>query len=360
MLDLAIRKRLGDFNLDIRLEVPDFGITALFGRSGAGKSSVIGAIAGLLRPDAGHVRAGGRTLFDAAARIDVPAHRRRVGYVFQESRLFPHLSVQQNLLYGYRRAPAAERSIAPEQITELLGIGALLKRRPAGLSGGEKQRVAIGRALLAQPKILLMDEPLASLDGPRKREILPYIERLRRELELPIVYVSHALDEVTRLADTMAVIDAGQLVAVGTPEALSQRIELRQLMGSYEAGVVLDVEVAAHDPQYQLSTLRFAGGVLRVPEVAAPVGARVRVRVRERDVSIAVEKPFGLSIQNILEGSVVAITEEAGPMAEVLIELKGVQLTARVTRDSVRRLRLATGLRVYALVKTVAFENILD
>jgi molybdate transport system ATP-binding protein len=357
MLDLAIRRQLGDFSLDIRLEVADVGITSLFGRSGAGKTSVIAAIAGLLRPDAGHVRVAGRTLFDAAAGIDVAPHRRRVGYVFQDSRLFPHLSVEDNLLYGYRRVPAVERGIAPERIVDLLGIGALLQRRPRGLSGGERQRVAIGRALLAQPKILLLDEPLASLDAPRKREILPYIAQLRDALALPIVYVSHVLDEVLALADDLAIIDAGRVIAAGAPQLLLQRLDLHPLLGGPDASVLLEAVVAAHDTQFQLSTLRVAGGVLRVPHVNAAIGTRLRVRIRERDVALALEPPAGLSIQNALEGRVAEIREEAGPMAEVRVELAAGGIVARITRESVHRLHLAPGRKVFALMKAVAFED---
>jgi molybdate transport system ATP-binding protein len=278
MLDLAIRKQLGNFGLDVSFVVPEQGLTALFGRSGAGKTSVIAAIAGLLRPDEGHIRVAGRTLFDSAEGRDEPVHRRRVGYVFQEGRLFPHLSVLDNLLYGHKRSPAANRRIALEEMLELLGIGALLERRPRDLSGGEKQRVAIGRALLAQPELLLMDEPLASLDAPRKREILPYLERLRDELRVPIVYVSHAIEEVVRLANQVVVIDAGRVAATGTPEQLGERLDLRPLLGEFESGAVIDASMESYDPTFDLSTLRFDGGRLRVPGKAGTRDANVRAR----------------------------------------------------------------------------------
>jgi molybdate transport system ATP-binding protein len=357
MLDLAIRKRLGDFSLDVSFAVPEQGLTALFGRSGAGKTSVIAAIAGLLQPDEGHIRVAGRTLFDSAAGRDEPVHRRRVGYVFQEGRLFPHLSVRDNLLYGHRRSPAADRRITLEEMVELLGVGALLARRPRDLSGGEKQRVAIGRALLAQPEVLLMDEPLAALDAPRKREILPYLERLRDELRVPIVYVSHAIEEVVRLANQVVVLDAGRVVATGTPEQLGERLDLRPLLGEFESGAVIDASMESYDSGFDLSTLVFEGGKLRVPGNAGASGARVRVRVRARDISLATEKPLSISVQNIFEGGVEQIAEEPGAYAELKLRVGNTRFLSRVTRESVSRLGIATGGRVFLLVKSVSFDR---
>ena len=356
MLDLVVSKQLGEFRLDVELDVPQFGVAALFGRSGAGKTSVIAAIAGLLTPDAGRVRVEDRTLFDSSAGVDVPPHRRRVGYVFQDARLFPHFTVRGNLLYGYRRVAAGERFISFDRIVHLLGLEALLERRPHKLSGGEKQRVAIGRALLAQPRILLMDEPLAALDAPRKREILPYIERLRDEIRLPIVYVSHALGEVLRLANHMAILDEGRVVASGTPESLTRRLDLEPLMGSTQAGALIDAEVIAHDAEFQMTLLRFAGGVLKIPELALPQGSRVRLQIHARDVALATERPRALSIQNILEGRVSQIDASQGPYAEVSVAVGESAIIARVTRESVHRLRLVPGTQVFALVKSVAMD----
>lgn len=223
MLEVRAKCRLGAFRLDVELAAPTGGIVALFGRSGAGKTSLVNMLAGLLRPTEGRIALNDTVLFDSAAGIDLPPERRRLGYVFQEGRLFPHLDVRGNLLYGFRRAPAAERAIRLEQIVELLGIGPLLRRRPASLSGGEKQRVAIGRALLANPRLLLMDEPLASLDATRKAEILPFIERLRDELRLPIVYVSHDMSEIVRLADTIVLLADGRVTAIGSAEQVLGR-----------------------------------------------------------------------------------------------------------------------------------------
>jgi molybdate transport system ATP-binding protein len=225
VLDVVIRKRLGSFRLDADFSMETHGLTALFGRSGSGKTSIVSAIAGLIRPDAGRIVADGVTLFDSGSGIDVPAEARRVGYVFQDARLFPHLSVRDNLRYGLRRAPAGEHSTGFDAVVDLLGVAHLLDRRPRMLSGGEKQRVAIGRALLAQPRLLLMDEPLASLDRERRLEILPYIERLRDEAGMLIVYVSHAIEEVVRLASAVVVVDEGRTMTQGSVIELAERFD---------------------------------------------------------------------------------------------------------------------------------------
>ncbi|UEM03289.1 molybdenum ABC transporter ATP-binding protein [Skermanella rosea] len=358
MLDVAIRRRQGAFDLDIRFQAPSRGVTALFGRSGSGKSSVINAIAGLARPDAGHILLDGAALFDSARRIDVPAERRRTGYVFQDSRLFPHMSVQDNLLYGMRRVPKEERRIALEPVVDLLGIGGLLRRRPYSLSGGEKQRVAVGRALLAQPRILLMDEPLASLDAERKAEILPYIERLRDELNIPIVFVSHSVDEVVRLATTLVLVADGRVKAAGTVAELSVRLDVGAVIGGLEAGAVLDTTVAGHDPATGLTELRFPGGTLTVPLLDLAVGQPLRVRIQARDVILALEPPSRISVHNMLEGRIVELGEAAGPSRDVRIDIGGSFLLARVTRHSVDRLGLGVGTPVFALVKSVAFDRV--
>ena len=357
MIDISISKRLGEFDLCADLQIAQFGLTALFGRSGSGKSSVIKAIAGLLRPDAGHVRIAGKTLFDAKAGIDVAVHKRRIGYVFQEGRLFPHLSVRDNLCYGATRAPGGANQAAFVRIVGLLGLEALLFRWPRDLSGGEQQRVAIGRALLSQPELLLMDEPLASLDAPRKREILPYLERLRDQVRLPIVYVSHAIEEVTRLADHVAVLDAGRVVAVGTPGELGERLDVRPLLGEFEAGAVIEATVDAHDPRFDLSTLNFAGGALRGPGNAGAPGSRLRVRVRARDVALALERPVAISVQNIFSGSIRQIIEEDGAYAELTLQVGQTRFISRVTRESVHRLGLAVDRQVFLLVKSVSFDR---
>lgn len=355
-LEVSVERTLGSFALNAAFSCGP-GITALFGQSGSGKTSVVNMIAGLLRPARGRIAVDGRVLFDSTARIDMPPHRRRVGYVFQDARLFPHLTVRQNLLYGRHFTPPSERYVVFDQVIELLAIAHLLGRRPAGLSGGEKQRVAIGRALLASPRILLMDEPLASLDDARKSEILPYIERLRDQMGLPILYVSHAMDEVARLADTMVLMAGGSVVAVGAVEDLSVRVDLPALAERQEAGAVVHARVASHDERYGLSELHFEGGVLRVPRVPQPIGGAIRIRIPARDVSLGLRKPEGMSVLNALKGTVSAVSHAGGPHVEVRVAVGSTALLARITRLSAEELGLREGREVYALVKSVALDR---
>jgi len=356
MIDVDIARSRGPFRLEAAFRA-DAPVVGLFGRSGAGKTSIVDAIAGVVTPERGHIRVGDATLFDAARGIDVAPPARRVGYVFQEPLLFPHLSVRANLHYGYRLRPAGEHRIEPARVIDVLGLAALLERRPVTLSGGEKQRVAIGRALLSQPRILLLDEPLAALDVPRKAEILDYIERLRDDLAIPIVYVTHSVAEITRLADAVAVISEGRCIACGGVDEVMGRMDLRPFTGRAEAGTVVDTEVAAHDPRDQLTTLRFDGGVLVVPALDAAIGARVRARIRARDVSLALQRPSGISILNILEGRVTAIREVPGPAVDVQVAVGAAQLVARITRRSLAQLGLVESSPVHALVKAVSFDR---
>lgn len=355
-LEVDVEHRLGRFTLAARFHA-ESGLTALFGRSGAGKTSLVNIIAGLLRPDRGRVSVDGQVLVDTERRVFVPPHRRRIGYVFQEARLFPHLTVRQNLLYGRWFTPRADRREKLDRIVELLGLGALTERRPAALSGGEKQRVAIGRALLASPRVLLMDEPLASLDTARKDEILPYIERLRDELRIPIVYVSHAVAEVARLATTVVLLSDGTVEAVGPVASIMTRLDLFPLTGRYEAGAVVETEVLSHDDAVQLTTLRAPVGMLRVPQLPLAVGTPVRVRIRARDVMIALQRPEGLSALNVLEGRIAEIGPDPGPIVELRLDCGGSTLLARVTRQSVQSLGLAPGRPIYAVVKSIAFDR---
>jgi molybdate transport system ATP-binding protein len=357
MLEVSVTKSLGSFDLNAQFQCPAKGIVALFGRSGAGKTSIVNALAGLVRPDSGRIAVADTVLFDSARGIDLPPEKRRLGYVFQEGRLFPHYSVRGNLLYGAKRAPREAKGASLDQVVDLLGLGDLLARRPRDLSGGEKQRVALGRALLAKPRLLLMDEPLASLDQPRKEEVLPFIERLRDELDLPIVYVTHAMEEIVRLADTMVLVDDGRVAATGPVEEITGRLELRPLTGRYEAGATLPVTVARHEPADQLSVLAFDGGELFVRQLGLREGARLRVRVRARDVALALSPPADSSMLNVLAGTVAEIGTDTGALVDLRVHVGAHALWARITRRSLRRLGLSEGTRVYALIKTVAIDR---
>ena len=357
MLSVSVTHRLGAFTLDAEFDSGS-GLTALFGRSGAGKTSLVNIIAGLARPDRGRVSIDGEVLADTATGRFVPAHRRRVGYVFQEGRLFPHLSVRQNLAYGRWFAPKIGISGSEfDQVVALLGIEHLLARRPANLSGGEKQRVAIGRALLAHPRVLVMDEPLASLDDSRRQEILPYIERLRDEMRVPIVYVSHSIPEVARLATTLVVLSEGQVAAIGPTAEVMGRLDLFPLTGRAEAGAILATRVAGHDRAFGLTTLKAAAGELRVPYLDLPVGTALRVRIRARDVMIALKPPEGLSALNVLPGTVAAIAASDGPIVQMRLDCAGEALIARLTRRSVETMGLVPGLAVHAVIKSIAFDH---
>ncbi|WP_119458482.1 molybdenum ABC transporter ATP-binding protein [Rhodospirillaceae bacterium SYSU D60014] len=364
MLQVHAARLLGNFRLDVAFEAPTGGIVALFGKSGAGKTSLVSMLAGLLKPTQGRITLDGMVLFDSAAGVDLPPERRRLGYVFQEGRLFPHLTVRGNLLYGFRRAPADERLIQLDKVVELLGIAPLLDRRPAGLSGGEKQRVAIGRALLANPRLLLMDEPLASLDASRKEEILPFIEQLRDELRLPIVYVSHDMSEIVRLADTLVLMSEGRVAAVGPVDEVFGRLDLRPLTGRYEAGAILQAEVAEHDAGHDrasgLTRLVLPGGSLWVAHLDLPPGTRLRLRIRARDVALALTPPTDTSILNVLAGRIVEVGKDEGPYVDVKLALDAsgaAAIWARVTARSARTLDLRAGRDAYALIKTVAIDR---
>lgn len=356
MIDVDIDQQLGTFHLGVKFSA-EAPIVGLFGRSGAGKTSVVNAIAGITKPSRGTIRINDSVLFDSAAGIDLPPEKRRIGYVFQDPLLFPHLDVQSNLLYGQRLRLREERFIEPARVIGLLGLDVLLRRQPQALSGGEKQRVAIGRALLAQPRILLMDEPLAALDVPRKSEILDYIERLRDALHIPIVYVSHSVPEITRLVDTVVVLSDGKCLAVGNVDTVMGRLDLKPVTGRYEAGSLLDTRIAAHDTGDQLTTLAFDGGELVVPYLDAAIGERVRARIRARDVSLAVERPTAISILNILPGHVRSVDVETGPIVDVQLAIGDSTLTARITRRSYEQLGVHCGQKVYALIKAVSFDQ---
>jgi molybdate transport system ATP-binding protein len=355
MLSVEIAQRLGAFDLKVAFSSTQ-PVTALFGRSGSGKTSIINAIAGISRPAQGRIDLNGEVLFDSARGIDVPIERRRVGYVFQEGRLFPHMTVRQNLLYGYRKheeEPLAE----PEAVIALLGLDHLMERRPAALSGGEKQRVAIGRALLANPRLLLMDEPLASLDGHRKTEILDYIELMRDSIDLPIIYVSHAVDEVVRLADQVVIVSEGRVAAAGSVAEVMGNPELRRFAGSFEGGTVIEGRVLEQNLEDDISVIGFDGGRLLVPDVEALVGEVVRMRVRARDVSLALVPPENISILNVLAGRIVDIEASRAGAVDVVLDIGSVALRSRITRRSLAQLNLAPGMPVYAMIKGVSLDR---
>ncbi|MFC7475658.1 molybdenum ABC transporter ATP-binding protein [Dankookia sp. GCM10030260] len=359
MLEVALRHRFGrdGFALDIAFAMPEAGVTALFGPSGCGKSTVLAVVAGLLRPQAGRVALRGQVLLDTARGVFVPPERRRCAVVFQDARLFPHFSVEANLRYGLRRAPPDAAGPGIEEVVALLGIGHLMARRPGKLSGGERQRVALGRALLARPLLLLMDEPLAALDAERRAEVLPFLARLRTAAGLPILYVTHALDEVDALADRLVLLQAGRVAAEGTVEALSLRTDL-PLAGRRDAGALLPCTVVAHDAARGLTRLGFAGGTLWVPLRDEPPGTTARVRLRARDVAVATAEPRQLSTQNVLPAVLAGIGEAASPHELFLrLRLGESELLARVTRDSVARLGLVPGMAVWAVVKAVTFDR---
>jgi molybdate transport system ATP-binding protein len=345
--------RRGDFTLTVDLDLPGQGITALFGPSGSGKTTVLRAIAGLERAAGAYVAVKDEVWQDEANGVFVPPHRRALGYVFQEASLFAHLSVRANLEFGMKRVPVQERLFSPDTVAGLLGIDHLLARRPEGLSGGERQRVAIARALLASPRLLLMDEPLAALDLGRKQEILPYLERLHDELAIPIIYVSHAPDEVARLADHLVLLDGGRVAASGPIGETLARADLPPAFAD-DAGVVLDTILEGHEPD-ALSRLAFAGGVLYVGQRKEALGSRLRCRIHARDVSLALTRPAGSSIVNLLPASVTAVAATDTP-GHVLVQLRvgDSPLLARITARSRRELEIAPGSEVWVQIKGVA------
>lgn len=339
------------FSLDVDLELPGQGVTALFGPSGSGKTTLLRCVAGLERVPGGFLSVNGDAWQDG--QLFLPTHHRPLGYVFQEASLFPHLTVEQNLAFGLKRVPAAARQVDTDHVIELLGIGHLLSRKPDRLSGGERQRVGIARALFTSPRLLLMDEPLAALDPQRKAEILPYLERLHRELSIPVLYVSHSPDEVARLADTLVLLENGRATAVGPVAEMMARLDLSTAHGG-EAGVVVEATVGEHDGAYHLTRLDFPGGALWVPNHAEPIGTPARARILARDVSLALVRPEQTSILNILPAEVVETAPESAGRALARLSLGGTPLLAQVSGKSAALLGLAPGKRVFAQVKAVS------
>lgn len=357
-MKLRLKHRFASFTLDLEMEA-GAGITALFGRSGAGKSTVINAVAGLLRPDEGYLEVDGEVLMDTAQGLYIPPHKRRFGTVFQDARLFPHLSVQQNLAFGARYAPRHSQ-VSQSDVVDLLGLGELLTRAPVTLSGGEKQRVALGRALLSAPRMLLMDEPLASLDDARKQEILPYLEHLRDgPLGLRVLYVSHAVGEITRLADTLVLLKDGHIAAQGPLRDVMADPAAIPLLGVREAGAVIEATVLTHAGD-GLTELQISAGRIHLPGVQAAVGARVRLRIMAQDVMLSRTRPEGLSALNILPVTVQSIRTGGGPGAALTLSAGSDTLLARITGRAVQHLGLGEGDKIYAILKatTVAPASI--
>ncbi|MEJ8475037.1 molybdenum ABC transporter ATP-binding protein [Roseibium algae] len=356
MIEVDIKGRVGTFSVEADFAAPS-GVTSLFGQSGAGKSTITNMIAGLLRPDKGRIAVDGEVLFDSARGINLSVRKRRVGHVFQDARLFPHLTVKSNLTFA-RWAGRRQGSRSVDEVVELLGIAHLLARKPGNLSGGERQRVAIGRALLSAPRLLLMDEPLASLDQGRKSDILPYLDRLRSEAGLPIIYVSHAMEEVARLSQTLVIVSGGRIIAHGPVADVLSRVDLGRATGRHEAGALLEGHVTRIDDTWGLSFVDLRDGQsMQVPGLEAKLGEAIRLRIRARDVAIAVEKPTGISIRNLISGTVRTITDETGPYTEVLCTVGKQSLRARLTRASANELDLKSGRQVYLLVKSVAIDR---
>ncbi|SFH17392.1 molybdenum ABC transporter ATP-binding protein [Modicisalibacter xianhensis] len=355
-LSLDVERRQGEFHLQASLTLPGKGVTALFGASGSGKTSLLRMIAGLDRPDSGTIRLGEKTLTDTRRGIQVPPHRRRLGVVFQEARLFPHYRVRGNLAYGLH--PSMRSRV--DAIVELLGIGHLLQRLPATLSGGEARRVAIGRALLTAPRLLLMDEPLTGLDGARKQELLHYIDQLARDIDIPIVYVSHDPHELTAIADHLVLLDQGQVRAEGRLDVLLNRFDLTEHLGGFDAASVIAARVEMHDIHYALTRLTLEDGqTLSVPRLDASPGQRLRLRIPVRDVALALTEPRDISYRNRLHAVIQRIEPLDGSRASVELGLSvsGQALRARLTRHALDEMGLDVGMPVVALIRSVAFET---
>lgn len=353
-MSVHLQHRFEAFSLDASFEVPQ-GITVLYGRSGSGKTSIVNAVAGLLRPATGRIKVGDWTLFDSETGTCLPPHKRRIGYIFQEGRLFPHLTVAQNLEYGRWFAPKRARVENMDHIVDMLGIGALLDRRPARLSGGEKQRVAIGRALLSGPRLILADEPLAALDPARKEEILPYFQRLRDEVDVPILYVSHAASEVTRLATTVVALEAGRMIKQGPASVVLSDPQVTPL-GAGAAGAFLDARVVAHHTD-GISEVEAGGLRLLLPPIEFPLGTALRIRIEAQDVTLALQRPKDISALNVLPATVTSMRKGDGPGALVQLRAGDNLLLSRITRRSADALRIAPGTEVFAILKAVSIPR---
>ncbi|HEY5647598.1 MAG TPA: molybdenum ABC transporter ATP-binding protein [Pseudomonadales bacterium] len=357
LLRLDVGLSLDAFELALATDIPLAGVTALFGPSGSGKSSLLRTIAGFEQPGRGFIHCGDDTWFDGAKRIMVPPHERPVGFMFQEARLFTHLDVEGNLRFAEKRT--RRQGMDPNHVRDALDLGPLLNRRVNALSGGERQRVALARTLLTNPRLLLLDEPLAALDQARKSDILPYLERLPSDFGIPALYVSHDIDEVAHVADHILILARGRLQASGPTAEILERFDLTPYTGRFEAGVLVQGTVSGHDQRLKLTTIEAHGARLTVPYTPEiPVGDPARLRVRARDVAIATRPPEGLSIRNVLPGTIVRLQADADSgSAELVIDAGGTRLRARLTLAAVEELNLREGLGVYALIKSVGLEG---
>jgi molybdate transport system ATP-binding protein len=353
LLTAQFKMDFPEFNLDIDLNLPAQGVTVVFGPSGSGKTTLLRCLSGLERAPSGFLKLADQVWQDDE--IFIPIHQRKVGLVFQESRLFPHLNIQDNLLYGYRRTQPIERQLHLDEVVEVLGLKDLLQRNPDNLSGGERQRVAIGRALLTSPKLLLMDEPLASLDMQRKAEIIPFIKKIEDEFKTPIIYVTHSMNEVLQLVDTMVILNSGKVVNCGPVGEVFSDVRLRKVVGDEQLGAVLETVVSQHDEEFGLTRLDFMGQVLNVPKQNIPVGQNLRVHIHSKDVSLSTAPPAGTtSVLNILQAKVAKIGTLDPKGYSVDIELDaGRPLLATITRKSLANLNLTQGQPIFAHIKAI-------
>lgn len=355
-IEVTLAHDFGDFALDVRFSIKRSGVTALFGPSGAGKTTIINAIAGTFRPQKGRIVIAGRTVFDSSTGLSLSPRQRRTGYVFQDARLFPHMSVEDNLLFGWRRAKTKATGSEIAAVIALLGLEHLQQRKTQALSGGEKSRVALGRALLSSPDILLLDEPLAALDAARRAEILPYLEKLRDEARLPMLYVSHAQDEVARLAHDIVILQNGRVARQGSVFDVLTDIEQPALAGMAPVGAVIET-IVRQKRSDGLTALNFDGGLLLVPELRRPLGSRLRVRIRAEEIMLALEEPRTISANNVLLMQVVQVRHDSETHADVLLLCGRTRLVARITRASLERLQLAAGKPVFAIIKSVTVDT---
>jgi molybdate transport system ATP-binding protein len=355
VLQVAVKKIRGAFELDAKFDLPTPGVAALFGRSGCGKTTLVNIIAGLLEATHGRVVLDETVLLDTERHIDIPPERRRMGYVFQDARLFPHLKVAANLRYALSRA-SAPAFVTLDRVADLLHLGPLMDRRTHALSGGERQRVAIGRALLSQPSLLLLDEPLASLDASRREEVLPYLETLRDQLSIPMVYVSHNFDEVLRLATHLVLMESGRTTAQGNLAEMSLNPAIRAIIGPDAVGAIVDGTVLGIDTASGLTRVQVGRGELKINYDRAAQGSKMRVQLLARDLIVATHPAEQLSVRNSLEGVVKDIAEDVDDSHLIAIDIGGPLIMARITKAATRELRLTPGLRVWALVKTASLR----